>query len=233
MDSAYESRERRDQVASSAVSSAMRHLLKARNFLTESVRHLRGQRLEECDVQFARASDEVAEALAAVESPTAAGMAGKDLPARHSSSGSVKAVGNLEEFKWLSDRLGFTKDREHQQVSNELNALAVQSRKLSSGSILAKLSDSGWGPDELGQYVADLMDTVKGNGTIRQKVEVLKLLKDMIQHTEPRTLFEMKDVDLADLTEDELEELTRSAAQHVAQESARLQAGLPASTTEG
>jgi hypothetical protein len=233
LDSAYESRERRDLVASSAISSALRHLLKAKEHLTQSVRRLRNQRFEECDEHFARASDEVAEGLEALSSPTHPGVSGDQLPPRDSSSSSVKTIGNLEEFKWLSDRMGYSKDRERQQVSNELNALAVQSRKLSSGSILAKLADSGWGPEELGQYVADLMDTVKGNGTIRQKVEVLKLLKDMIQHTEPRTLFEMKDVDLADLTEEELEELTRSAAQHVAQESARLQAGLPARTTEG
>ena len=235
LDAALEARERRAQVARSSIAEALRHLHKARNLAEQSEVGLRRQRLGACDADFVRASEKVADAMEALSSPTVPGAsyeAGKLSP-RDGGSHSVTIVGDIGAFAWRSDRMGYSKDRELQKVSHNLNALGLESRRLSSGSILSKLADSGWGPDELGEYVAQLMDTVKEDGTIRQKVEVLKLLKDMIQHTEPRALFELKDVDLADLTEDELAELTRSAAQHVARESARLQAGLPPSTTTG
>jgi hypothetical protein len=214
-----------------ALADARTKLRKANDLLVESERALHKHDYDGCDKFFARASDLVADGAEAIASPTEPGTEAADLPARSGGSGSVHVPGNLERFAWMSDRLGRTRDRKLGQVSDNLNALGLESRKLSSATILQRLAESGWGPDELAEYVKNLMEVTKDQGTIRQRVEVTKLVFGVLQHTEPRTLFEMKDADLSDLSEDELEELSRTAALHVAEQAARLQAGLPPSTT--
>jgi len=220
-------------VARTAIAEALRHLGKARTQIAENGHLLNKHRYDESDALFRKASEKVADAIAALTNPTNPGVEAGDLPVREEMSRSIRSpMVNLGAFRWESDRTRRTQNREISQTSNKLTALGIDASKLSSSAILSRLAESGWGPEKLGDYVATLLNLVSTTGTMRQKVEVMKLLKDMIQHTEPRTLFEMKDTDLADLSEEDLEKLTRSAARFVARESARLQAGLPEGKTE-
>lgn len=229
----FEARQRRDQIAASALKEAEKHVHKAIAYLRESKRALHKNLPDECDDWFRRASERVSSIIQVLAAPTEPGMDAKDLPARTDRSGSVHVPGNnLESFAWMSDARGKAEVHRARAQHSKLEALGLDARKLSSAAILQHLADSGWGPEELAGYVKNLMEVTQEGGTIRQRVEVTKLVFGVLQHTEPRTLFEMKDVDLADLSEDELEELTRRAAEHVAHEAARLQAGLPPSTTE-
>ena len=88
--------------------------------------------------------------------------------------------------------------------------------KLSTNDILGAMSEGGWDNERIGKWYISLMEATENGGTVNQRVEVGRLVARVIQHTEPRQLFEISDVDIEGLSDEELDEITREAATVVA-----------------
>ena len=116
----------------------------------------------------------------------------------------------------LSPRAEFlAKQQEMAKGRDELSEQGLlfgSEAKLSTKDILGAMAAKGMDNDAIAAWYVGLMESTENKGTINQKVEVGRLVARVIQHTEPRQLFEINDMDIEGLTDDELEEITREAA---------------------
>lgn len=195
-----------------------RCLIRARHSLDYAQKAIDRNDPEELDMQFGAASDQVLRMVGHLSYPEvldeveAGELAVRDHPTIIK-TGKMKGR-DFETLAWDPRKL---KRREVARTKHALEAEGLffdrqSERKLSSVDILGKMRDKGWGNDKIAEWLGRLLELTEKEGTIRQRAEVANILFKVLQHTEPRNLFEIKDVDIEGLSDEELDAVTKEAA---------------------
>lgn len=206
-----------------------------RKHLGEATRQFQAGSAAQGEVLVEKVSEAARAAAGSLLHVEVPGMEAKDLVVREHPgifhAAEAPSVFELAHFAWWCPRSGaalkarLQEQSQRAQVAEEAGLFVSKSRgaTLSSRGILARLAAAGWDDDRIAGYVGKLLEVTEDKGTITQRAEVTKLVQAVLQHTEPKQLFELPVDDLEGLSDEELARVERRAAQAVANEIALLQ----------
>jgi hypothetical protein len=174
----------------------------------------RERRFEEAKKNEEKAVAHFCTALGYLKNPDLPGVDAEELGRREYGSESV-SVGHVG-LHMIGHLDGEGRERNKEVAArNGRNATSIESifgemaRKVSVPVILERLTDHGWGNDEIAQLVAGTLDLAKDSESIAKRQSTLRTVQDFLRIVEPKAIIQ-SDRNIEDMTEEETKEVLRT-----------------------